>query len=179
LWLFGWTIFCNSSGNYVDKVLIQYARAIADAELGQILGWSWGSAVLNATYRGLCQACFKTERTADIIGPSQTYDASGALQVHSPRMTRSHQHLLRLVLTVLQMHSRTRRATYADGLGLEGEDEESARFGTGGVDTPDSVDSIYLNCFCMYYFIFNRLMYRTIVIFVFYVAKCYRLTIFI
>jgi hypothetical protein len=40
------------------------------------------------------------------------------LQVHSPRMTRSRQHLLRLVLTVLQMHLRTRRTTYADGLGL-------------------------------------------------------------
>jgi hypothetical protein len=42
------------------------------------------------------------------------------LQVHSPRMTRSRQHLLRLVLTVLQMHSGTRRTTYADGLGLRG-----------------------------------------------------------
>jgi hypothetical protein len=68
LWLFGWTLFCNSSGNYVDKVLIQYARAIADAEPGQVPAWSWGSAVLAATYRGLCQACFKTERTAVITG---------------------------------------------------------------------------------------------------------------
>jgi hypothetical protein len=47
---------------------MQYARAIADAEPGQIPGWSWGSAVLAATYRGLCQACLKTERTAVIIG---------------------------------------------------------------------------------------------------------------
>jgi hypothetical protein len=66
LWLFGWTLFCNSTGNYVDKVLMQYVRAIADAEPGQIPGWSWGSAVLAATYRGLCQACLKTERTAVI-----------------------------------------------------------------------------------------------------------------
>jgi hypothetical protein len=42
--------------------------AIADAEPGQVPGWSWGSAVLAATYRGLCQACLKTERTAVIIG---------------------------------------------------------------------------------------------------------------
>jgi hypothetical protein len=52
----------------VDKVLIQYARAIVDAEPGQVPRWSWGSAVLAATYRGLCQACFKTERTAVITG---------------------------------------------------------------------------------------------------------------
>jgi hypothetical protein len=101
------------------------------------------------------------------------------LQLHSPRMTRSCRRLLRLVLTVLHMHSRTRRGTYADGLGLEGEDQESARTGTGGVDTPNSMDSVYLNCFLSYYFIFNGLMYHTIVIFGFYVAKRYRLTIFI
>jgi hypothetical protein len=52
----------------VDKVLFQYARAIADVEPGQVPRWSWGSAVLAATYRGLCQACFKTERTAVITG---------------------------------------------------------------------------------------------------------------
>jgi hypothetical protein len=43
-------------------------RAIADAEPGQVPGWSWGSAILAATYRDLCQACFKTERTAIITG---------------------------------------------------------------------------------------------------------------
>jgi hypothetical protein len=42
LWFFGWALFCSSSGNYVDKVLIQYTRAIADAEPGQVPGWSWG-----------------------------------------------------------------------------------------------------------------------------------------
>jgi hypothetical protein len=52
----------------VDKVLIQYARTIADAEPGQVPGWSWGSAVLAATYRDICQAYFKTERTAIITG---------------------------------------------------------------------------------------------------------------
>jgi hypothetical protein len=76
------------------------------------------------------------------------------LQAHSPRMTLSRLHLLRLVLTVLQMHLRTRRTTYADGLGLGREDQESARSGTGGVDTPPSVDFPYLNCFCMILFSF-------------------------
>jgi hypothetical protein len=47
---------------------MQYARAIVDAEPGQVPGWSWGSVVLAATYRGLCQACLKTERTAVITG---------------------------------------------------------------------------------------------------------------
>jgi hypothetical protein len=65
LWLFGWTLFCNSTGNYVDKLSCN-TRAIADAEPGQVPGWSLGSAVLAATYRGLCQACLKTERTAVI-----------------------------------------------------------------------------------------------------------------
>jgi hypothetical protein len=52
------------------------------------------------------------------------------------------------------MHSRTRRGTYADGLGLEGEDQESARTGTGGVDTPNSVDSVYLN-----YFLYDTILF--------------------
>ena len=68
LWLFGWALFCNSTGAFVDKVLIHYAREIADAAPGQVPGWSWGSAVLAATYRGLCQACFKTEENVVIIG---------------------------------------------------------------------------------------------------------------
>jgi hypothetical protein len=86
----------------------------------------------------------------DIIGPSQTYDAPGA----QSQMTCSRQHLLRLVLTVLRMHSRTRRTRYVDGLGLGGEDEESARSGTGRVDTPDSVHFLHLNCFWMILFYF-------------------------
>jgi hypothetical protein len=69
------------------------------------------------------------------------------LHFYRPRITRSRRRLLHLILTVLQMHSRTRRGTYADGLGLRGEEQESARIGTGGVDTPDSMDSVYLNYF--------------------------------
>jgi hypothetical protein len=42
LWLFGWALFCSSSGNYVDKILIQYSLVIADTEPGQVPGWSWG-----------------------------------------------------------------------------------------------------------------------------------------
>jgi hypothetical protein len=105
-----------------------------------------------------------TRRAAPPLGRSWWAAAPGltslvpprpmTLQMHSPRITRSRLHLLRLVLTVLQMHLRTRRTTYADGLGLGGENEESARSGTGEVDTPDSVDFLYLNCFCMILFSF-------------------------
>jgi hypothetical protein len=46
--------------------------------------------------------------------------------VHAPPLqTRSHRRLLRLVLTVLQMHSRTRRGTYTDGLGLGGRNKRA------------------------------------------------------
>ena len=59
LWLFGWVMFCNAHGNACDKLLIPYAQQIADAEEGEVPLWSWGSAVLAATYCGLCQACLK------------------------------------------------------------------------------------------------------------------------
>jgi hypothetical protein len=71
-----------------------------------------------------------TRRAAPPLGRSWWATAPGltslvpprcmTLQVHSPRMTRSRLHLLCLVLTVLQIHLRTRRTTYADGLGLRG-----------------------------------------------------------
>jgi hypothetical protein len=51
----------------VDKVLIQYARDCG-CGAGPDTWVELGSAVLAATYRGLCQACFKTERTVVITG---------------------------------------------------------------------------------------------------------------
>ena len=61
-------MFTSTAGNAVDKGLIHYARAIADAELGGVPQWSWGSAVLAATYRGLCDACLKTDPGSIIAG---------------------------------------------------------------------------------------------------------------
>jgi Plant mobile domain len=60
LWLFGYVLFPNSRGNTVDRVLMPYARDIADAPDNNVPIWSWGSAVLAATYRGLCDASVKT-----------------------------------------------------------------------------------------------------------------------
>ena len=54
LWLFGAMMFSNTHGDNVDKVLMVYAREIADAPEDEVPTWSWGSAVLAATYRGLC-----------------------------------------------------------------------------------------------------------------------------
>ena len=68
LWLFGNTMFNNTHGASVDKVLGVYAQEIADAALGQVPQYSWGSAVLAATYRGLCDACQKTDEGAVLTG---------------------------------------------------------------------------------------------------------------
>ena len=65
LWLFGWVLFTSSHGDTVDARLIAYARAIADGGGPQI---SWGSAVLAATYRGLCDACFRSRPNSILTG---------------------------------------------------------------------------------------------------------------
>lgn len=66
--LFGWVMFCGSMGFLVDKGLIYYARAIADALLEAVPQFNWGSAVLAATYRGLTDACTKTGVESIITG---------------------------------------------------------------------------------------------------------------
>ncbi|WVZ95815.1 hypothetical protein U9M48_041531 [Paspalum notatum var. saurae] len=68
LWLFGSIMFKNGTSNSVDKVLIPYAQEIADAPEDIVPIWSWGSAVLAATYRGLCDACIKDDSNARFQG---------------------------------------------------------------------------------------------------------------
>jgi hypothetical protein len=71
LWLFGSIMFCNGHGNSVDKILLVYAREIADAQAEEdVPTWSWGAAVLACTYHGLCEACVKTEPNGLITGCS-------------------------------------------------------------------------------------------------------------
>ena len=53
--LLGYIMFNNTHGNSVDRILIPYAREIADLDEDVPL-YSWGSAVLAATYRGLCDS---------------------------------------------------------------------------------------------------------------------------
>ncbi|WVZ87737.1 hypothetical protein U9M48_034330, partial [Paspalum notatum var. saurae] len=61
-------MFKNGHGNTVDKILMPYAREIADAYEDQVPTWSRGSAVLAATYRGLCDACIKDDDGAGFQG---------------------------------------------------------------------------------------------------------------
>ena len=68
LWLFGCIMFNNSHGDCVDRVLVPYAREIADAADADVPTWSWASAVLAATHRGLCDACSKTTEGAVLTG---------------------------------------------------------------------------------------------------------------
>ena len=56
LWLFGYIMFNNTHGNSVDRILLLYAREIADGD-EDVPPYSWGEAVLAATYRGLCDGC--------------------------------------------------------------------------------------------------------------------------
>ncbi|XP_066159640.1 uncharacterized protein [Oryza sativa Japonica Group] len=68
LWLFGWVMFTSTHGHAVDFRLVHYARSIVDAQPQDVPQWSWGSAVLAATYRALCEACTKTDAGAIIAG---------------------------------------------------------------------------------------------------------------
>ena len=52
LWLFGYIMFNNTHGNSVDRILLLYAREIADGD-EDVSAYSWGEAVLAATYRGV------------------------------------------------------------------------------------------------------------------------------
>jgi Plant mobile domain len=68
LWLLGCVLLCNSKHGQVDPILLHYAREIADAEENQVPVWSWGSAVLAATYRGLCDASVSTRPNPTLKG---------------------------------------------------------------------------------------------------------------
>jgi hypothetical protein len=129
----------------LQERLSHWVRCQLHRNLRAILSMHGRRELLHTVVHSVCWTG-TTGRAAPPLGRSWWAAAPGltslvpprrmTLQVHSPKMTRSRLHLLRLFLTVLQMHLRTRRTTYADGLGLGGEDEESARSGIGGVDTP-------------------------------------------
>ena len=68
LWLFGYIIFNNSHGAYVDRVLVPYAQEIADAAVEEMHQYSWDSVVLAATYRGLCKASVQNKHNAILTG---------------------------------------------------------------------------------------------------------------
>ena len=67
LWLFGYIMFNNTHGNSVDRILLPYAQETADGD-EDVSPYSWGEAVLAATYRGLCDGCMKTHGNAILSG---------------------------------------------------------------------------------------------------------------
>ena len=68
LWLFGYIMFNNSHGAYVDRVLVPYALEIAEAAVEEMPQYSWGSAVLAATYSGLYKALVQNKHNAIFTG---------------------------------------------------------------------------------------------------------------
>ena len=64
----GYIMFNNSHGAYVDRVLVPYAQEIAKADVEEMPQYSWGSAVLAATYRGLCKASVQNKHNAILTG---------------------------------------------------------------------------------------------------------------
>jgi hypothetical protein len=86
----------------------------------------------------------------DIIGASQTYDALAPQSQDdpfTPAPPPPRPHRAPDALTYSEGHIRRWPRT-------RGEDQESMRTETDGVDTPDSVDSIYLN-----YFLYDTILF--------------------
>ena len=53
---------------YVDRVLVPYAQKIAETAVEEMPQYSWGSAVLVATYRGLCKTSVQNKHNAILTG---------------------------------------------------------------------------------------------------------------
>ena len=68
LWLFGWVMFTSSHGDSVDKHLVRFAQEIAEAAPEEMPQYSWGSAVLAATYRALCDSCTRRKKVSTFAG---------------------------------------------------------------------------------------------------------------
>jgi len=63
LWLFSWVLFTSSHHDNVDKHFVHYMVQIVYSPLEVIPQYSWGSVVLAATYRALCDVCTRRSRT--------------------------------------------------------------------------------------------------------------------
>src|SRR6185312_3501840 len=88
LWLFGYIMFNNTNGNSVDRILLPYAREIADGD-EDVPPYSWGEAVLAATYCGLCDGCMKTLLSVEThrraaTGNTKSREVAGALAGAAP-----------------------------------------------------------------------------------------------
>lgn len=69
LWLLGKTMFTDSHGDVINARHIGIAYEIAQARRPEdIIRRSFGSAVLAATYRGMCTACQKNKENTTLLG---------------------------------------------------------------------------------------------------------------
>ena len=69
LWLLGKVMFTENHVSTINALYIPIALEIASAETAdQITQRSWGSAVLAATYRAMCNACVLTSGKSAILG---------------------------------------------------------------------------------------------------------------
>ena len=69
MWIFGKVMFTENHVTTITARYIPLAREIADATLPEhIRARSWGSAVLAATYRAMCNACVLQSEKSAILG---------------------------------------------------------------------------------------------------------------
>ena len=69
MWLLGKTMFTETSGDSITARFINIAVEIANARRPEdIRERSYGSAVLAATYRGMCSACVKNQKNSVLVG---------------------------------------------------------------------------------------------------------------
>ena len=69
LWLFGKVMFTETHQDTITARWIPVAQEIAEAQMeDDITPRSFGSAVLAATYRAMCNACVKSKETSSLLG---------------------------------------------------------------------------------------------------------------
>jgi hypothetical protein len=69
LWLVGKVMFTENHQTTISRRYIPIAQEIAEATTADdIIPRSWGSAVLAATYRGLCNACTLVSPKSGLLG---------------------------------------------------------------------------------------------------------------
>ena len=69
MWLLGKVMFTENHQTTISRRYIPIALEIADATSAEdITPKSWGSAVLAATYRGMCNACTLTAPRSGLLG---------------------------------------------------------------------------------------------------------------
>ena len=67
LQLFGWVLFPTTKGDFLNPSFIRVAESLVDAGAEPMPEYSWGSAVLCATYRGLCDASRRGSAGSNLV----------------------------------------------------------------------------------------------------------------